>query len=145
MAAERKIIDVEDNPNLAELARAVRDSGEEIVVREGGRNLVVVRPLSPSEIAYIDDPEDRRKGLMDFAGSMEGLIELDLMREIYASRGGRSRSAYKLPERTEEEIAARWKRILELAGTMPDLVPDDFVEENYKIRSASSRYLPDEE
>ena len=143
MAAERTFVDVEDEPNLAEIARAVHDSGEPVVVREGGRKLAVLRPLSPAESAYEDDPEERHKAFMELAGSMKGLIDEDMMRERDESRRMSGRTPYTIPERSDDEIAARWKRIRELAGNMKDLVPEDFVEENYRIRSESSRYVPE--
>jgi hypothetical protein len=143
MAAERRYIDIENDPNWAEIAREVHDSGETVVVREGGRKLAMLRPLTPSESAYIDNPEERHNALMAMAGSMKGLVDEDLLREIYRNRGASGKSPYSIPEYSDEEIAVRWKRILELAGSMEDLISEDFIEENSRIRSESIRYLPD--
>lgn len=64
------------------------------------------------------------------------------MREIYESRRYSGRTPCVVPERSDEEIAARWERILELAGSMEDVIPEDFVEEHYRIRDESTRELP---
>jgi hypothetical protein len=98
MAAERKYIDAEDEPNLADVAREVHKSGESVVVREDGRALAVFVPLPDA-----DDPvtealrrEERHKRLVDLAGSMKGLVDEERLREIYRSRSVSSRPPVEL-------------------------------------------------
>lgn len=74
MVSERKYVDAKDQPNLADVVRAVHDSGETVFVRAGGDKLTVMRPLTESVTAYIDDPAERRKAFMAAARSMKGLI-----------------------------------------------------------------------
>ena len=137
MAAERRYIDIENDPNWAEIAREVHDSGESIVIREDGRKLAVMRPLTPSETTYIDDPEERHKAFLSFAGSMEGFFDDELVRDIF-HRSGRDRAPLSVDALTEKEREERRERILALAGTLKGLIPEGFVEENYRQRLTPS-------
>jgi len=137
MAAERKYVDVEDEPNWAEIARAGHDSGESVGVRENGRKLAVLTPLSPSERAEELSPEERQEALMASAGSWKRLVDDDLIRQIL-DRSGHGRAPLSVSVLSQEEREARRERILALAGTLKDLIPDDFVEENYRQRLTPS-------
>jgi hypothetical protein len=137
MAAERKYIDIEDDPNWAEIARAVHDSGESVVVRVGGHKLAALTPLSPADDADELSPEERHRAFMASAGSWKGLVDDEIIRDIL-DRSGRGRAPLSVSVLSEDEREARRERILALAGSLKDLIPDDFVEENYRQRLTPS-------
>jgi hypothetical protein len=137
MVAERKYIDLEDDPNWAEIARAVHDSAETVFIRERGRTLAVLRPLTESESTYIDDPVERLKAFREAAGSWKGIVDDDLIRAVL-HRSGRIRAPLSVEVLSNEEREERRERILALAGSLKGHIPDNFVEENYRQRLTPS-------
>jgi antitoxin (DNA-binding transcriptional repressor) of toxin-antitoxin stability system len=85
MAAESKYVNLEDKPDLVAVARDVEKSGESVVLREAGHQVAVISPLAPSEKSNLTALE-RRERIMAHAGSLKGLIDEDVIEEIYRGR-----------------------------------------------------------
>lgn len=90
MAADRKYVNIEDKPDLAAVARDVRDSGESVVLREAGHQFAVISPISEHEPDE-RTAQDRRDRIMAHAGSPKRLIDDDFLEENDRQRGNLSR------------------------------------------------------
>jgi hypothetical protein len=88
MVAERKIIDVENVPGLASFAEEVTTMRKQIVLRKQGKEFAIIVPSTDSSSfspGRAKTPEDRQAFLAS-AGGWQGIVDEDMMEEIYNSR-----------------------------------------------------------
>jgi PHD/YefM family antitoxin component YafN of YafNO toxin-antitoxin module len=85
MAAERKFVNLEDKPDLVAVARDVGKTGEPVVLRESGHQFAVISPISEYK-ADVLRAEERHARIMAHAGSLKGLIDEEVIEEIYRGR-----------------------------------------------------------
>lgn len=98
MVAERKFIDLEDGPSLADVAKSVRDTAEPITLRESGRPVAVISPAFDLEFPLgrqVISDEDK-KTFMALAGSLEGLIDDDFVEQNARRRQLNPRPSFEL-------------------------------------------------
>ncbi|MCC6792653.1 MAG: hypothetical protein IT336_13260 [Thermomicrobiales bacterium] len=75
MAAERKVIDIDDSPELLELVHQVRRSNEPVVLREGGEDQATIEPprRAPGEPGRLTESE--RRAFRATGGAWKGLVD----------------------------------------------------------------------
>jgi hypothetical protein len=89
MASLPRVIDIEDKPDLLRLVEEVRDTQDELVIREEGEEIAILSPVQPRhrtkerrEITEADIEAARSA-----AGSWKGLIDADkFIEEVYERR-----------------------------------------------------------
>ena len=90
-------IDVDDLPELEDLAREVRASGTPRILRRGGEEIAIVRPLPPAARRRRATTEEAYENFRSTAGGWAGLVDGDeLIKQIYADR--------EIPERPPVEL-----------------------------------------
>jgi hypothetical protein len=88
MAVRRKVIDIEDGPELLRLIEEMRESREERVLRHNGEEVAVIRPVvRPTRRRRIraitqEDIDELRSA----AGSWKDVDTDRLLEDIYADR-----------------------------------------------------------
>jgi hypothetical protein len=99
MARGAVAVDIDDVPELERLAREVHESGTPRVLRRGGQEIAILRPLPAA-----DRRRSRRaKSESDYAtfrstaGGWAGLVDVDqLIEQVYADREIDDRPPVKL-------------------------------------------------
>ncbi|HEY7030070.1 MAG TPA: hypothetical protein VH482_02020 [Thermomicrobiales bacterium] len=89
MVAQRKMIDVDDSPELIRLLDQVGESKETTWLRRNGQPIAVIKPVSPRarRPRRRMDPDEARRVLRETAGGWKGLVDTDkLIEDIYADR-----------------------------------------------------------
>ncbi|MGH2534605.1 MAG: hypothetical protein ACRDJW_20265 [Thermomicrobiales bacterium] len=137
MASLPRVIDVESAPDLLRLVEDVRETHEELVIRQGGESVAVLSPTKAElrkrsgRVITEDDIEAARSA----AGSWEGLIDADkFIEDVYASRSPIRR---RRPRRaiTEADIEA----FRSAAGGWKDVDTDKLLEDIYADRDLGDR------
>ncbi|MEA2511427.1 MAG: hypothetical protein QOJ59_914 [Thermomicrobiales bacterium] len=98
MVAERKVIDVDESPDLTRLVERVSESKEATLLRRKGQAVALITPLGPRPRRRRPhmDPVEAARILRETAGGWKGLVDTDkLIEDIYADRELSSR---ELPE-----------------------------------------------
>lgn len=92
MAADRKYIDLEDDKDLEHAVDLAMSSKASLVVRRGGRNIAIVRPLEMTENDEEKTARDVRieAAFRATAGGWEGNLDIDEFQE--ANRASRENS-----------------------------------------------------
>jgi len=90
MAAERKFVDLESNPDLIALVHDARNRGAQVVLREHGTPVASIVPNLELE-PLSDEAEARIARIRALAGSMKDAFPEDFVEEIYRSRHEGSR------------------------------------------------------
>jgi hypothetical protein len=94
MVAERRVVDIDESPDLIRLVDDLDASLTATVLRRNGEEIALVTPLTPSvrRRRRSTDPEKLREVLRATAGGWRDLVDTDkLIEDIYADR--------ELPER----------------------------------------------
>ena len=88
MVARRKHIDIDNKPDVIDLAEEIRDSGESVVSRLKGIDVAMVRSLpgTAADENESDDAQSKKAALMSLAGTWVDLDTDALVDEIYALR-----------------------------------------------------------
>ena len=89
MAAERRVIDVEDLADFVRLVEEVRDSQESRVIRRAGEAVAVISPLRPNRRRRHQRviTEGDLDALRSAAGSWGDHIDIDkFLEDVYAAR-----------------------------------------------------------
>ena len=89
MAAERKVIDVDESLDFIRLVDQVSESEEATLLRRNGRAVAVITPLKPRSRGRRRrmDPDEAVRILQETAGGWKGLVDTDkLIEDIYADR-----------------------------------------------------------
>ncbi len=98
MVAERKVIDVDESPDLTRLVERVSESNETTFLRHKGQAVAKIMPLGLNRRRRRPrmDPGEAARVLRETAGGWKGLVDTDkLIEDIYADRELSSR---ELPE-----------------------------------------------
>ena len=88
MGAKRKLVDVEDHPDLLSLVDDIRNVDEELVIRQRGEEIAVVIPIrehAPKPAPRGITDEDR-EALRSAFGSWKDVDTDRLLADIYADR-----------------------------------------------------------
>lgn len=94
MGAERKVIDVDESPDLIRLVDQISETTNGIVLHRKGRAVAEITPLParPRGRRRKMDPVETARILHETAGSWKGLVDPDeLIADIYAARDLESR------------------------------------------------------
>ncbi|HEY7032348.1 MAG TPA: hypothetical protein VH482_13500 [Thermomicrobiales bacterium] len=94
MSAERRVIDVDESPDLIRLVDEIHSTQTPTVLRRKGQDVAVVAPMTSSTLGRRrrTDPDRLREALRATAGGWRGLVDTDqLIKDIYDDRN--------LPER----------------------------------------------
>jgi hypothetical protein len=89
MVAERRVIDIDESPDLIRLVDDLDASHAETVLRRNGKEIAYVAPLpAPNRHRHRrTDPDKLKEALRATAGGWSGLVDADkLIEEIYAAR-----------------------------------------------------------
>jgi hypothetical protein len=89
MSAERKVIDVDESPDLIRLVDDLGTSRTVTVLRRNGKEVAFVAPLPTSARGRRrrTDPDKLKEALRATAGGWRGLVDTDkLIEDIYADR-----------------------------------------------------------
>ena len=89
MVAERRVIDIDESPDLIRLVDDLDASHAGTVLRRNGKEIAIVEPIEqPSRRRHRrTDPDKLRDVLRATAGGWRGLVDADkLIEEIYAAR-----------------------------------------------------------
>lgn len=85
MVANRRVIDLEDNPSLERLIEIVTQNHEDVDVRLGGKSVAVLTPAEESTTREMT-AEERRAAFLESAGSLKGLIPEDFIEQNRRAR-----------------------------------------------------------
>ena len=88
MAAERKVIDIDHNPDLIHLVDELQATDGPTVLRRNGAEVAIVRSLKPPRSRRQRTRTERDvKAFLAAAGGWKGLVDTDqLIKDIYADR-----------------------------------------------------------
>jgi hypothetical protein len=89
MAAEPKVIDIDDSPELIQLVDQLIESREGALLRRNGSIVAVITPLQTRDRGRLRkmDPAEAARILRETVGGWEGLVDADqLIADIYAAR-----------------------------------------------------------
>jgi antitoxin (DNA-binding transcriptional repressor) of toxin-antitoxin stability system len=88
MIAERLVIDVDENPELAHLVDRVSESKKATLLRRNGRAVAMITPLKKRRQRRGPEPtQEDADAFAAAAGGWSGLIDADaLIADIYADR-----------------------------------------------------------
>jgi hypothetical protein len=89
MAAERRVIDVDESPDLIRLVDDIEACNGTTVLRRNGEERAVVTPMAAPvrRRQRPTDPDKLRQALKATAGGWQGLVDTDkLIEDIYAAR-----------------------------------------------------------
>lgn len=88
MNTKRKLFDVEDHPGLISLVEDLRNTEDEVVIRQHGKEVAVVIPIRehrPKRAPRVITDEDR-EAFRAAAGGWKDVDTDRLLRDIYADR-----------------------------------------------------------
>lgn len=85
MVAERRHVDLEDNPDFAKVVNLVRTSHEPVDVHKDGRLVAIVSPSVAAEEPAVSG-DDLKNAFLATAGSMKDIIPEDFVEEIHRLR-----------------------------------------------------------
>jgi hypothetical protein len=89
MSAERRVIDVDESPDLIRLVDDIESCNGTTVLRRNGKERAVVTPMAtPARRRQRRiNPDKLREALQATAGGWQGLVDTDkLIEDIYAAR-----------------------------------------------------------
>jgi antitoxin (DNA-binding transcriptional repressor) of toxin-antitoxin stability system len=88
MIAERKVIDVDESPELAHLVDRISESQEATLLRRNGQAVAVITPLKKRRQRQVRVPtQEDVEAFAAAAGGWKGLVDADaLIADIYADR-----------------------------------------------------------
>jgi hypothetical protein len=88
--AERKYVDLEDDPDLPTLVRDLHSSREPIVLREAGEEVATLTPSGPRPVSEADVA-----AFLALAGSLAGTFPDDFVEQNYRQRLVGTRPPYE--------------------------------------------------
>lgn len=91
-----RIVELDQDDALSTLAEEVAATRHVVLLRKHGQDVAVIAPVEASDSQNANDEiDDRdRQGIFQFAGSLKGLVDEDLLDEIYRSRSVSTRNPF---------------------------------------------------
>jgi hypothetical protein len=94
MAAEPRMIDVEENPDLIQIVDQIRASREGVVLRRNGQAVATITPLMNRRPRERRPTQEDIDAFLSAAGAWKGLVDGDqLIADIYADRDAELRES----------------------------------------------------